>query len=650
MIGTALVATATVTLSLSLPLIPTATAHAPSRIETPVMVAIEHVQRHHRQLGLRAADVAHLRITDAYRSTHTGVTHVYLRQTIHDLDVERGNVTVNVMPDRSILSIGSRLEEDITSRVSRTAELNAVAAARRAAEHLHLTSTTDPVVLSEASVGDRRTTLLWSAISVSPIPLRLVYHPAGDGRLRLAWQLEIEEVSHQHWWQIAVDAETGNILAKTDYVNQHTDPHREEQRALGTSKRELATDGSSYRVYALPLESPNDGDRRLVKSPADKKASPFGWHDTDGRKGHEYTTTRGNNVHAYADYSPGFNSALPTMDADGGTELAFDFDLDFTLPPQLWKDAAVTNLFYWNNITHDIAYRYGFNEAAGNFQVKNYSNKGSGGDPVQAEAQDGQGVNNANFATPPEGQSPRMQMFLWPSTPHRQLIDGDLDGGVIIHEYGHGISNRLTGGPSNATCLFNQEQGGEGWSDWLAVAFTTRNRAEIHKPRGIGTYVLGQEDRHQKGIRPTPYSIDKAVNPTTYDSIKSSAVPHGVGYVWASMLWDLYANLVKKHGFNQNVYAGWQTGGNNLAIQLVMDGMKMQACEPGFVDSRDAILDADKALTGGRNWCIIWHSFASRGLGVKANQGASTSVADGQEDFSTPPACEKKNGKEKKGK
>ena len=45
--------------------------------------------------------------------------------------------------------------------------------------------------------------------------------------------------------------------------------------------------------------------------------------------------------------------------------------------------------------------------------------------------------------------------------------DSDLDNGVIAHEYGHGISNRLTGGPTTVTCLNNAEQMGEGWSDWF---------------------------------------------------------------------------------------------------------------------------------------------------------------------------------------
>lgn len=38
---------------------------------------------------------------------------------------------------------------------------------------------------------------------------------------------------------------------------------------------------------------------------------------------------------------------------------------------------------------------------------------------------------------------------------------GDLDNGVITHEYGHGISNRLTGGPLNSGCLVVNEQMGK---------------------------------------------------------------------------------------------------------------------------------------------------------------------------------------------
>jgi hypothetical protein len=154
----------------------------------------------------------------------------------------------------------------------------------------------------------------------------------------------------------------------------------------------------------------------------------------------------------------------------------------------------------------------------------------------------------------------------------------------------------------------------------------------------VGNYVL-YASPDAGGIRPTAYSTDMTRNPSTYDSVKTAAVPHGVGYVWATMLYEVYWNLVDAYGFNPNVYDAWSTGGNNLAIQLVVDGMKLQPCSPGFVDARDAILLADQALTGGKNQCHIWKGFAKRGLGLSASDGSSASVTDGVQAFDLPAAC-----------
>jgi hypothetical protein len=222
--------------------------------------------------------------------------------------------------------------------------------------------------------------------------------------------------------------------------------------------------------------------------------------------------------------------------------------------------------------------------------------------------------------------------------------DSDLDAGVIAHEYGHGLSNRLTGGPGNVDCLDDDEQMGEGWSDFLATTFTTNPQDRPTDGRGVGSYVVFQP-ADGAGIRPRPYTSDVSVNEFTYASIPGGVasgvltIPHGIGFVWNTMLWDMYWNLVAKHGFNPNVYDDWSTGGNNLAIQLVVDGMKFQPCEPGFVDGRDAILAADQALTGGANQCAVWRAFAKRGLGFGAAQGSSDNVTDGVASFALPANC-----------
>ncbi|HVM11697.1 MAG TPA: M36 family metallopeptidase, partial [Actinomycetota bacterium] len=563
-------------------------------------IALDHLRAHHERYGVGAADVADLRVQDALVSPHTGVTHVYIRQRHQGLDVLGGDATVNVGPDGPVIHVGSRLVAGLAS-ASGTARLDAPAAVRAAASALGLRPDASlRVARGPAPGGERATVLTRGGISLSPIPVRLAYQPSPQG-IRLAWNLEIEEISEEHWWNVSVDASTGAVLAEIDYVAHD----RGDEIAAATGRvtgRRLAplaagsgrgNDGARYRVFALPLESPNDGDRTLVTSPADALASPFGWHDTNGAAGPEFTTTQGNNVHAYLDTTNTATTGVvpPGLDAEGGPTLTFDFPWNPDLPPTATKDAAVTNLFYWNNVIHDVFYRYGFTEAAGNFQVNNYGRGGTGNDSVRAEAQDGSGTNNANFATPADGSRPRMQMYVWTTglQSQRRIIDGDMDAGVIIHEYGHGISNRLTGGRNNVGCLNNQEQMGEGWSDWLAIALTALPTETGAQRRGMGTYVLAQPNRQGSGIRPTPYSTNMSINGATYDTIKTAAVPHGVGYVWSTMLWEVFWDLVDEHGFNPNVYEDWTTGGNNLAIQLVMDGMKMQPCSPGFVDGRNAI-------------------------------------------------------------
>jgi extracellular elastinolytic metalloproteinase len=227
-----------------------------------------------------------------------------------------------------------------------------------------------------------------------------------------------------------------------------------------------------------------------------------------------------------------------------------------------------------------------------------------------------------------------------PSDAGPEFLTGDFDNVVIAHEYVHGISNRLTGGPNTSSCLPIStdigEQMGEGWSDFLAIALTVEEGDNPGDPRGIATY-LRRELPIAKGLRPYPYSTDMDINPLTYGDIVSLSVPHGVGTVWASMLWDLYWAFVEEYGWSDDLYYG--DAGNNRAIQLVMDAMKIQPCEPGFVDGRDAILAADVALYGGANQCLIWEVFARRGLGYYADQGVTWDNRDGTEDFNPLPTC-----------
>ena len=223
--------------------------------------------------------------------------------------------------------------------------------------------------------------------------------------------------------------------------------------------------------------------------------------------------------------------------------------------------------------------------------------------------------------------------------------DGDLDNGVIAHEYGHGISTRLSGGRATSSCLQNEEQMGEGWSDWFALMLTMKPGDTGADARGMATFVINQ-DPTGAGLRNYPYSTNMTINPETFNTVNLNQIAdatgnmvtetHNVGEVWATMLWDLTWAYVNKYGYDDNKYNG--TGGNNKVMRLVLDAIKLQPCSPSFVQARDAIIAADQATTGGQDYCMIWEVFARRGLGVNASSGDTNSSIDEVEDFTQPPA------------
>ena len=195
------------------------------------------------------------------------------------------------------------------------------------------------------------------------------------------------------------------------------------------------TASPQYNVYKLPLEAPNRGGRIMTDlSVSNTTASPNGWHNT--AEGTVKTRTEGNNTRTTRDHeSKGFqsyNSSSNTVTlkdtdyADGGSALNFDFPISLSSHPYTSWEAATTNLFYMNNMMHDIFYNYGFTEANGNFQKDNYAKGGTGKDDVVALAQTGLSlgsVNNATFATPADGRSPRMAMFLWNKNPEPLIVN-----------------------------------------------------------------------------------------------------------------------------------------------------------------------------------------------------------------------------------
>ena len=174
---------------------------------------------------------------------------------------------------------------------------------------------------------------------------------------------------------------------------------------------------------------------------------------------------------------------------------------------------------------------------------------------------------------------------------------------------------------------------GEGLSDWWSLVLSALPSHTPTLPRGIGNYVIFEAENGPR-IRNFQYTTDISVNPQTYADIGATNIPHGVGEIYNSMLWEMYWLLVAEEGFDTDFYNG--TGGNNTAMQLIIDGMKMTVCSPTFVDARDGILAADLATFGGAHQCSIWRAFAKRGVGVGANGGSPSAVGDEVESFLLP--------------
>jgi extracellular elastinolytic metalloproteinase len=466
-------------------------------------------------------------------------------------------------------------------------------------------------VTAETANGIETYTIRESTGIVGDPEARLVYLQTEDAKLALTWRFETNIKGKASWLLTYVDAATGqNVHAVVDY-----------------------TAAATYEVFPWGFADPSETSRKVLTDPFDTAASEFGWLN-DGSE--NYTVTRGNN--AIAQTNPSGMDEYLTNDRPNAPDLKFEYP--FSLNETKWEayqNASVTQVFYTANTYHDLLHKLGFNEAAGNFEVNINGAGGVGEDFVVLQIQDGGATDNAFFTTPPDGQPGVMQMGLFTNGPI--VRDSAFDAGIIIHEYTHGVSNRLTGGPANADCLNTAESGGmgEGWGDFMATAIRLKPNDTRATNYGMATWAFS----NPAGIRKYLYSTDLKTNPHVYtdvDAIAPSFNVHAIGTVWGTMLYEVLWNLIDKHGKNDagtpDIENGVPKDGKYLAMKLVIDGMALQPCNPDFVSARDAIIDADKALTNGENACEIWTGFAKRGLGEGAvfdetKRTGSTKVPEG---------------------
>jgi len=545
----------------------------------PEAIGRSFLREHAELLGVSSQDLAGFAVDVQAVTSKNGVTQLVFKQVDHGRTVYGSSLLFSIDRLGRIVIIGGAYYPSTMG--PNLPQLTAEDAIARAADSVGA-SAPGALTLLSASAGPSHYSTFSNAFAEPdifqphPVTAELVTFPMVAGQApRLGWK-SIIEATKLGWYESVVDALSGQLLYRRNYY----------------------IDSAEGNVFTG--ESPAVSTQSIV-SFAGAAFDNNGW--VSG------TTTSGNNVNAYQDLNGsnavGFQPTTPACPdpacqhfdytftnayaTSGGTDVTTD------------RSAVVTQEFYLANVMHDHLYSLGFTEAFRNFQVDNFGRGGSGNDPVLAEADDnfsGGSRNNANFATPSDGNSPRMQMFVFTSPPFA-VTDGDVDSDVVFHEYTHGLSNRLVGG-GNLGGGIQTGALGEGWSDSMA--------ASMNNDPIIGEYVTGNA---ATGIRRVAYDNSTWV----YTSLCNAGCEvHRDGEIWATALWDLRTRLISKYGF---------ATGRNIHELLIVDGMKNTATTPNFLNARDGILAADVTDNAGANQCLIWGVFAARQMGVSATSDAS---------------------------
>ncbi len=574
---------------------------------TPEQIARRFLARYHHLLGLEGSDLASLVKTREYRSRGESVTHVVFDQSVDGLSVFGGRMQFQIAANGAILGI-AHTTIPITALPS--AIIASDDAVRAAINDIRPELLFGPDAVT-GPAGKERLTRFGRGQFKSDIEARLVVFPTASGA-RLAWEVVLEPPGLPQKYEVLIDAVTRELLYRRNRV--------------------LYADGVGRVLQSDAAAAINA--KLLSPYPVGPGAPPFGCPPPSNHLTRSLTTLfrdpatvlsetgllQGNNVHVFRG-APDVEGAQGIVQPDG-----WHFEFSFNT-----AGAAETNLFFLSNFLHDFFYDLGFDEAAGNFQESNFGRGGLEGDSLAAVAR-ASGRNNATFEPNPDGQRSIMSMFLWDATgcwaedvdgDGTLDLDGDFDTDIAIHEFHHGVSNRLntqwTGIEADAM--------GEGGSDFFAYSINndTTLAEYAYPPSGI------------RSINGKSYGDFYCIDIPIFQILICE--PHDNGEIFANVLWDL------RERFRADNVAGSNAAAINMSHQLYVDGLKLSPPSPTMLDLRDAILAADGIRNpsgdpgGSQNHCRIWDVFATRGMGAAAQDTDDTGSASVVEDFTVAPEC-----------
>ena len=224
--------------------------------------------------------------------------------------------------------------------------------------------------------------------------------------------MNIRQTDQKHWWNLWVDAETGEILAKVDWIANDT-----------------------YEVFALPKESPHRRRRgRSRRIPADATASPFGWHDTDGvgrRRVHHHPRQQRlrpggprRQQLGLRHRGPARRRRRPRLHRCGRAARPGDPAAE-PVPGCGGRPTCSTGTTSCTTCSIGTA----STRPAATSRRTTTAAAARASDSVNADAQDGSGTNNANFATPrPDGSRPPANADVRVDADQPTHRDGQLSG------------------------------------------------------------------------------------------------------------------------------------------------------------------------------------------------------------------------------
>jgi hypothetical protein len=378
---------------------------------SPEQAARRHIAEHaelYRGHASSLLDSSHALVHD----TGDGAVIATFRRSVAGVPVFRDEAKVIMGRDLSLVAISGYLTPASTPLGA--FELEESTAVATAFEHLagRPANPADLMAAQNSADGYHRYKLSGER---RPARVRQVYFPRTTG-LEPAFYLELElrrATGGFDYFSYVVSAHDGSILFRKNLTAHDAFSYRVWADATGTHIPMNGPMGHSPCPYPYPTLTDWAPDF-IAPNLITLQNGPISTNDPWLAAG--ATTTMGNNANAYADisspdfYDPG--DVLPDVTAPG----VFDRVYDVTKAPDVSEDqrkAAVTQLFYDVNFFHDWYYDVGFDEASGNAQADNYGRGGREGDPLEVQGQDFSGLDNADMSTPSDGDSPRMQMYIF---------------------------------------------------------------------------------------------------------------------------------------------------------------------------------------------------------------------------------------------